>query len=78
MRAAPVSAQKPMDAAIKHLRRALSRYLDTIDNSIRVRDKLQLIFSKHSIKRESVETEVTTAFEEERKRQATRALSDPP
>jgi hypothetical protein len=36
--------------------------------AIRLRDKLLLILSEHSIKSDWVETEVTTAFEEELKR----------
>ncbi len=40
----------------------------TIDHAIRLRDKLLLILSKHSINSTWVETEVETAFEEERKR----------
>jgi uncharacterized protein YjbI with pentapeptide repeats len=44
------------------------KILDEIDAAIRRRDKLLLILSEHSIKSDWVETEVTTAFEEERKR----------
>ena len=44
------------------------KILDEIDESIRLRDKLLLILSSRSIKSEWVEDEVTTAFEEERKR----------
>jgi hypothetical protein len=36
--------------------------------AIRLRDKLLLILSEHSIKSDWVEDEVTRAFEEERKR----------
>ena len=39
-----------------------------LDQSIRLHDKLLLILSRHSIGSEWVEDEVTTAFEEERKR----------
>jgi uncharacterized protein YjbI with pentapeptide repeats len=41
---------------------------DEIDAAIRLRDKLVLILSEHSIKSDWVEDEVTRAFEEERKR----------
>jgi uncharacterized protein YjbI with pentapeptide repeats len=44
------------------------KILDEIDAAIRLRDKLLLILSEHSIKSDWVETEVTTAFEEELKR----------
>jgi hypothetical protein len=44
------------------------KILDAIDAAIRVRDKLLLVLSKHSIKSDWVEDEVTKAFEEERKR----------
>jgi hypothetical protein len=43
------------------------KILDEIDTSVRLRDKLVLILSEHSINSEWVEIEVTTAFEEERK-----------
>jgi Pentapeptide repeats (8 copies)/TIR domain len=39
-----------------------------LQDKIRVRDKVLLILSEHSIKSDWVEDEVTTAFEEERKR----------
>ncbi|MBI4798609.1 MAG: TIR domain-containing protein [Desulfarculus sp.] len=42
--------------------------LDRIDESIRARDKLLLILSRNSIQSGWVETEVKTAFEEERRR----------
>jgi uncharacterized protein YjbI with pentapeptide repeats len=45
-----------------------AKILDGIDEAIRLRDKVLLILSKHSIKSDWVEDEVTTAFEEERKR----------
>lgn len=45
-----------------------SRILDEIDSAIRLRDKVLLILSEHSIKSDWVEDEVTKAFEEERKR----------
>jgi hypothetical protein len=41
---------------------------DRLDQSIRLHDKLLVILSVHSIGSEWVEDEVTTAFEEERKR----------
>ena len=41
---------------------------DRIDEAIRLRDKVLLILSEHSIDSDWVEDEVTTAFEEERKR----------
>jgi uncharacterized protein YjbI with pentapeptide repeats len=44
------------------------KILDEIDTAIRSRDKVLLILSEHSIKSDWVEDEVTTAFEEERKR----------
>jgi hypothetical protein len=44
------------------------KILDEIDAAIRVRDKLLLILSAHSIKSDWVEDEVTKAFAEERKR----------
>jgi uncharacterized protein YjbI with pentapeptide repeats len=44
------------------------KILDSIDRSIRIRDKLLLILSEESIGSEWVEDEVNTAFEEERKR----------
>jgi hypothetical protein len=44
------------------------KILDEIDTAIRLRDKLLLILSDHSIKSDWVEDEVTKAFEEERKR----------
>jgi uncharacterized protein YjbI with pentapeptide repeats len=44
------------------------KILDTIDEAIRLRDKVLLILSKHSIKSDWVEDEVSKAFAEERKR----------
>jgi TIR domain len=44
------------------------KILDEIDAAIRLRDKVKLILSEHSIKSDWVEDEVTKAFEEERKR----------
>jgi TIR domain-containing protein/pentapeptide repeat protein len=44
------------------------KILDEIDSAIRLRDKLLLILSEHSIRSDWVEDEVTKAFEEERKR----------
>ena len=41
---------------------------DEIDAAIRLRDKVLLILSEHSIESDWVEDEVTKAFEEERKR----------
>jgi TIR domain len=43
-----------------------AKILDGIDEAIRLRDKVLLILSEHSIKSDWVEDEVTTAFEEER------------
>jgi hypothetical protein len=46
-----------------------AKILDAINEAIRLRvDKVLLILSEHSIKSDWVEDEVTTAFEEERKR----------
>jgi hypothetical protein len=45
--------------------------LDEIDSAIRLRDKVLLILSEHSIKSDWVEDEVTKAFEEERKHNKT-------
>ncbi len=45
-----------------------AKILDEIDVAIRLRDKVVLILSEHSIRSEWVEDEVTKAFEEERKR----------
>jgi uncharacterized protein YjbI with pentapeptide repeats len=45
-----------------------AKILDGIDEAIRLRDKVLLILSEHAIKSDWVEDEVTTAFEEERKR----------
>jgi hypothetical protein len=45
-----------------------AKILDGIDEAIRLREKVLLILSEHSIKSDWVEDEVTTAFEEERKR----------
>jgi hypothetical protein len=45
------------------------KILDEIDAAIRLRDKLLLIVSGHSIESDWVEDEVTKAFEEERKRE---------
>jgi hypothetical protein len=44
------------------------KILNEIDAAIRLRDKLLLVLSEHSIKSDWVEDEVTKAFEEERKR----------
>jgi hypothetical protein len=46
-----------------------AKILDALDEAIRLRDKVLLILSEHSIKSDWVEDEVTTAFEEERKRE---------
>ena len=45
-----------------------SKILDEIGAAIRLRDKVLLILSEHSIKSDWVEDEVTAGFEEERKR----------
>jgi hypothetical protein len=42
---------------------------DALDAAIRLRDKVVLILSEHSIKSDWVEDEVTAGFEEERKRE---------
>jgi uncharacterized protein YjbI with pentapeptide repeats len=47
------------------------KILDEIDAAIRLRDKVLLILSEHSIKSNWVEDEVTKAFEEERSRNQT-------
>jgi hypothetical protein len=44
------------------------KFIDAIDTAIRLRDKVLLILSEHSIKSYWVETEVSKAFAEERKR----------
>jgi hypothetical protein len=44
------------------------KILDEIDAAIRLRDKVLLILSEHSIKSDWVEDEVSAGFEEERKR----------
>jgi TIR domain/Pentapeptide repeats (8 copies) len=44
------------------------KILDALDAAIRLRDKVVLILSEHSIKSNWVEDEVTAGFEEERKR----------
>ena len=44
------------------------KILDEIDSAIRLRDKVLLILSKHSIKSDWVEDEVKTGYDEERKR----------
>jgi predicted ABC-type transport system involved in lysophospholipase L1 biosynthesis ATPase subunit len=44
------------------------KILDAIDAAIRLREKVVLILSEHSIKSGWVEDEVTAGFEEERKR----------
>jgi len=45
-----------------------AKILDGLDEAIRLRDKVLLILSEHSIRSDWVEDEVTTAFEEERNR----------
>jgi hypothetical protein len=47
------------------------KILDEIDAAIKLRDKVLLILSKHSIKSDWVEDEVKAAYEEERKRRQT-------
>jgi TIR domain len=44
------------------------KILDEIDAAIRLRDKVLLVLSEHSIRSDWVEDEVKTAFEEERRR----------
>ena len=48
-----------------------AKILDGIDEAIRLREKVVLILSKHAIASDWVETEVTTALEEEHKRKQT-------
>ena len=45
-----------------------AKILDTLDEAIRLRDKVMLVLSEASIASEWVEDEVTKAFEEERQR----------
>ena len=45
-----------------------AKILDTLDETIRLRDKVLLVLSEASITSEWVEDEVTKAFEEERQR----------
>ena len=45
-----------------------AKTLDTIDEAIRLRDKVLLILSRHSIESDWVEDEVTKAFAEEKSR----------
>jgi hypothetical protein len=45
-----------------------SKILDTIDEAIRLRDKLLLVLSEHAIASDWVEDEVTKAYAEERRR----------
>ncbi len=47
------------------------KILDRIDQTIRAHDKVLVVLSADSISSEWVEDEVTTAFEEERKRKTT-------
>jgi len=47
------------------------KILDEIDTAIRLRDKVLLILSEHSIKSDWVEDEVSKAFAEERRRDQT-------
>lgn len=47
------------------------RILDTLDSAIRLRDKTMLVLSESSISSDWVEDEVTTGFEEERRRKQT-------
>jgi hypothetical protein len=51
-----------------HDMRIGAKILDTLDEAIRLRDKVLLVLSKASIASEWVEDEVTKAFEEERER----------
>jgi hypothetical protein len=44
------------------------KILDAVDVAIRLRDRVLLILSEHSINSDWVEDEVTAGFEEERKR----------
>jgi TIR domain len=44
------------------------KILDEISEAIRLRDKVLLVLSEHSIRSDWVEDEVTKAFEEEQKR----------
>jgi uncharacterized protein YjbI with pentapeptide repeats len=45
-----------------------AKILDTLDQAIRLRDRVLLVLSRHAINSEWVEDEVTKAFAEERKR----------
>ena len=51
-----------------HDMRIGKKILDEIDAAIRLRDRVLLILSEHSINSDWVEDEVTAGFEEERKR----------
>jgi hypothetical protein len=46
-----------------------AKIIDALDEAIRLRDKVLLILSEGAIASDWVEDEVTTAFEEERKRE---------
>jgi hypothetical protein len=47
------------------------KFIDEIDTAIRIREKVVLVLCENSIKSVWVEDEVTTAYEEERKRGTT-------
>jgi hypothetical protein len=66
----PANTAPPIFAS-PHDMRIGGKILDEIDAAIRLRDKLLLVLSEHSIKSDWVETEVTAAFEEERARKQT-------
>jgi hypothetical protein len=48
-----------------------AKILDTLDEAIRLRDKVLLVLSETSIASEGVEDQVTKAFAEERRRGVT-------
>jgi TIR domain len=52
----------------RHDLRIGDKFIDEIDTAIRIREKVVLVLSENSIKSVWVEDEVTTAYEEERKR----------
>jgi TIR domain len=62
----------PHDLPIGH------KILDGVDSAIRLRDRVVLILSEHSIGSDWVEVEVTTALEEERMRKTARPISRSP
>jgi kynurenine formamidase len=55
----------------RHDLRIGDKFIDEIDTAIRIGEKVVLVLSENSIKSVWVEDEVTTAYEEERKRGTT-------